>query len=771
MAIDFAGQTGRARRPIRLWITAAVSALALIFAVSSDTLAASKSKSKAKPKPKATITRQVSVPLPRLSPLHKGGAAAKVVAAASKVPSPTGDVGDAIGDIITQDDASESRSREDSDAPQAPPPAEFTRTPPPMPPAKSGGQTNLVGLKLAMNLLDNNDPGAATLAAYALPDRTDIKIIDWMIATGGYAGVPSSSLADLQKKLADWPGQSLMRLRFEQALVRENPPAARVVAAFGNARPVSDNGKILLAQAFLDVGRRDDATSLIRGLWRDSNLSPQQEKTVLGSFGALLRASDHKARMDRLLYAERSGDGVRAASRLEKPQQALAAAVALVIKESSKAGAALDALPGSVKRDPLYVYSRIQVLRRGGKIDSAAALLSSAPRDPASLVDPDAWWVERRLVSRALIDQGEPKLAYSIAANHAAESPTLQAEAEFHAGWYALEFLHDPNTASRHFAAIASFSTMALSLSRAEYWMGRAAADAGDMKSAGAHFVRAAAYPTTFYGQLATAKLGSGPLMIRQPPVPSADTRARFANRELVQAIKHLTAAGYPDRAQIFYRHLGETLLDGGEIALLVDMAEGTGSHQLALQIGKSAVSRGVPVDALAFPISAIPASAKTPGIERPVVFAIARQESAFNPGAVSGAGARGLLQLMPSTAKSVAKDIGLAYSKSRLTTDPGYNATLGAAHLGDLVDDFGGSYVMTFAGYNAGASRVNQWVKAHGDPRNPNVDVVNWIEMIPFTETRNYVQRVMENLQVYRARLGSRTLSIEQDLHRGGPR
>jgi soluble lytic murein transglycosylase len=234
--------------------------------------------------------------------------------------------------------------------------------------------------------------------------------------------------------------------------------------------------------------------------------------------------------------------------------------------------------------------------------------------------------------------------------------------------------------------------------------------------------------------------------------------------------IVDLTAAGYPDRAGIFYRTLADTLTDPGEVTLLARMAEDSGNHQLALQIGKTAASHGLPVDALAFPTTAIPASAQTPSVERSIVFAIARQESAFNPQAISGAGARGLLQLMPATAKSVAKAAGVAYSKDRLTSDPAYNAFLGASHLGTLVNDFGGSYVMTFAAYNAGESRVEEWVRQHGDPRDPKTDVVNWIERIPFTETRNYVQRVMENLQVYRARLGQNALTIDADLHRGGP-
>lgn len=678
---------------------------------------------------------------------------------------------DPIASVINSADDDPSGTKAgDSDAPEVAAPRSFPppATRPVVPPTFPQSRVSSAGFTIALQFLDGGDPAAATLAAFALPDRVDIKIIDWLVATGGYAGVPSSRIADVAKRLSDWPGQTLLRVRYEQALAHENVGAQAVIKALGDKTPISPEGVILLGKAYLEAGRKDDAAALIRTYWRTAKFTDQVEATIRSTFGSLITAADHKARMDRLLYDEQTVPALREAAVLGKDQRLLAAGVIAVIKHSRNAEKALANVPNALKKDPLYIYSRIQSLRRADKLDAAASLMLSAPRDPKVLVDPDAWWVERRVISRGLIDKGDAKTAYKLVAGAAGESTSLRAEAEFHAGWYALEFLRDPARAKSHFLAIEAVSTLPLSQSRAEYWLGRAAAAAGNTNEATSQFKRAATYPTTFYGQLALSRLGIRQLRLSAPPAATADVRARFAARELVQVIAHLTAAHHDDRVDIFYRTLAETLDDPAEIALLCAMADANGEHQIALQVGKVALSRGLPVETLAFPTSAIPLSAKTDPVEKPVVYAIARQESAFNQEAVSSAGALGLLQLMPATAKQTANSVGLPYSKARLTQDAAYNATLGAAHLGTLFDDFGGSYVMTFASYNAGKSRILDWTKAHGDPRDPKTDVVNWIELIPFTETRNYVQRIMENLQVYRARLGSSALTIDADLKRG---
>lgn len=622
--------------------------------------------------------------------------------------------------------------------------------------------------KIAVKLFDNGDPNAALVAGYALPDSIDSKIIKWLVAVYKYKEVPAARIDAISKELADWPGQRLLRIRFEQALELQKPSPAEVIAAFAGNTPVSDDGTVLLIRAYVATGKNAQAAALIRERWREEPLDDGFETTIREEFGDLLTKTDCKIRMDHMLYAGNTAKALRAAADLDDAQQALAKAVAQVVKGSPKAGDALDRLPRSVQNDPIVIYSHIQFLRRMEKFEAAATLMLSAPRDPSVLVDPDAWWVERRLLARALILKHDYRTAYRIAAGHTAQTAAMRADAEFHAGWIALEFLNDPEAARRHFAVIQAISTRPLSQSRAEYWLGRAAAAAGDTVEAKQQFLRAAAYPTTFYGQLALARLGATAVPLTPFPTPDSAALRRFNDLELVQVIHRLSEIKKDDRNDIFFDYLADTITDPMQIALLTEMAEYEGDFNLSLRIGKSAANRGLPVDVLAFPTSAIPSSTEIDEVEPALVYAIARQESAFHAGAVSPAGARGLLQLMPGTAKQMAKKVGIGYSKSKLTTDPAYNTMLGSHFLKHLLERFNGSYVLTFAAYNAGPTNVAGWIESNGDPRDPKVDVIDWIELIPFAETRNYVQRIIESLEVYRARLGSPALTIESDLRRG---
>jgi len=634
-------------------------------------------------------------------------------------------------------------------------------------PALKGG--NSERLRAALRAVGAGKISEARAIRKSLKDPIDRKIVDWRIARSGSPAVSSDTITRFTIAAPNWPSQKLLRRRAEQALAREKPPANRVISAFRGLTPLSSSGTMLLADAYLQKGDKAKARALITEMWRSEILSNSLEKRVISKFGSLLKRADHKARAYMLLYNDRANGALRLARYLSRDQRKLMDAWIAVIRKSKKAAALLKAVPRSQRSDPGYAFAQIKYLRRAKKDKEAIKVMLGAPSKKSALIDGDEWWVERRIVSRLALDMGRARDAYKIAAAHVAESPAKRAEAEFHAGWYALRFVKNPKQALPHFREIEKIGKTPITRSRALYWMGRAAEAGKDKSAAKAHYQAAAEYRTAFYGQLAREKLGNSRLGLSKVPKPTQRDRHAFARNELVLAIKRLENAKFGELTPQFYRTLGKTMTSAGELALVTQMAQSTGRHQIALMVGKTAVSRGIDADLLAFPTAAIPRKAKVhKKVGKPVVYAIARQESAFNPQAISSAGARGLLQLMPATARATAKKAGLSYSKGRLTSDAAYNATLGAAHLGELLDSFNGSYVLTFAAYNAGSSRSHKWMKAYGDPRTNRVDTIDWIERIPFTETRNYVQRIMENLVIYRARFERDTLQITKDLKRG---
>jgi soluble lytic murein transglycosylase len=628
--------------------------------------------------------------------------------------------------------------------------------------AISGG--SVARLKTGLDALGRGDVDGARAARDALPVTSlDHHILAWALATSGGAGVPSGEIAAAAAILPGWPGMAALRRNSERAMAREKPEPATVLRALGGALPLTVEGVTLLARAHIALGQADAARKVLSPFWRTERLDARDETAIIREFGRVIPAADHRFRMERMLYSDRVASAERVAGLAGANE--LARAWAAVVRGDKNARQLLDAVPQN-QRSAGYVYALAKHLRRRDHFVQAAEIMLKAPRDRAALVDPDAWWIERRVLSRELLDIDKPQLAYHIAAAHAAESPASAVDAEFHAGWYALRFLGDAKTAASHFARIAQLSSGAISQSRAYYWLGRAA-EAGGPGNARSFYAQAANHGTAFYGQLAAAKLGRSAIAARFPE-PSATDRENFGRRQAVAAIRRLQDAGHAQRADILYRDLAEQLTSPGELALLAVMAEQRGNHFLALRVGKAAAARGLDVGALAHPVGAIPGTAKLSGAGMALAYAIARQESEFNVGAVSGAGARGLLQLLPGTAQEMARKSGLPYSQAKLTTDPGYNATLGAAFLTEQLNRFGGSYVLTFAGYNAGPRRAQDWTGRYGDPRGKNIDaVVDWIERIPFTETRGYVQRVMENYQVYKMRLTG-SVDVVADLTHG---
>ncbi|PLP61358.1 lytic transglycosylase [Mesorhizobium loti] len=623
---------------------------------------------------------------------------------------------------------------------------------------------NPMQLKIGLDALAAKDLNGARAARDDLPASSlDHHILAWAIALYGGDKVPSGEIAAASEMLPGWPGMATLRRNSERALARENPAADIVIKAFDGSQPQTVEGIIALSRAYTAKGDVKAAQSVLSPFWRTEKLEAKDETAIINEFGPIIPTSDHRYRMERMFYADRIGSAQRVA--MLAGAKELADAWAAASQGDKDTPKLLAAVPME-QRSAGYLFAEAEYLRKRKKFADAAALVLKAPNERTALVDPDAWWVERRVLSRELVDKGDMKTAYRIVAAHMAESPTNAADAEFHAGWYALRGLKEPAKAAEHFSRIASLAQGNLSLSRAYYWLGRAA-EAGGPGDAKDYFSKASAFGTTFYGQLAGERAGNRTLNIASPQPSDAD-RQSFAKREAVSAIKRLQDTGYQRYATTLYLDLAGQLTSPGEVALLAEMAEKQGNHFLALRIGKIAAANGVNVGALSHPIGVIPETANISGSGKALAYAIARQESEFNVSAVSRVGALGLLQLMPSTAEQLAKKAGMAFSQTKLTTDPGYNATLGAAFLGQQLDRYDGSYVLTFAGYNAGPRRADQWIKRYGDPRGKDIDtVVDWIERIPYAETRSYIQRVMENYEVYRMRI-SGEFDIVGDLVNG---
>ena len=590
----------------------------------------------------------------------------------------------------------------------------------------------------------------------------DRKLLAWAIALSGRDGIKSGTIASIARDLPDWPGQKSMARNAEKALAKELDGKQEIIGSFQRLSPKTVEAALALSKAYLAQGNRTKARDAIAPFWRNETLDRKTENRILDAVGSVLTRSDHRHRMHALFYKDRIRAAERVAAKAE--QFSLAKARAAAIRKSKNAKSLILGVAPASKNDVGYTFARIEYARRIENWSLAKTLLLKAPRGQSTLIDPDEWWVERRIVSRKLSEIGDVSSAYRIAANHSAKSAGKIIDAEFHAGFYALRKLRDRKTARNHFARILEHATIPRSKARGYYWLGRASSG----EEAKRYFQKAARYSGTYYGQLAAHKLGIRKLSVSSPK-PSQAERKRYASREGVRAIKRLEAIGKDGLAGAFYRHMAQTLTSTGELAILAANAERRGNYALSLQVGKLADSRGFDVDTLAWPLGAIPASAKISNKNRALAYAISRQESTFNKAAVSPANARGLMQLLPGTAKAVARKNGYKYSYKRLTRDAGYNATLGTAYLAEQLKEFNGSYVLTFVAYNAGPRRVGEWIERFGDPRGKSLDfVVDWVEKIPFTETRKYVQRILENYQVYKARIDGRGLSIASDLTRG---
>ena len=633
----------------------------------------------------------------------------------------------------------------------------------------STSSTDLAAVKEAISAAKRGNVSQAMEVQPTIEDPLARKLVEWAILRADDTeNVDISRYTAFLAENPSWPAIELIRRRTEATLWVDRLEPAFVRSFFAKHKPVTAKGKFALARALLLQGDRAGAQSLVRDAWRNDAFSNDVETAALDVFQDLISPADHRARMDMRLYADDVESALRAANRAGGNAAAIAKARIAVIRKASNAKALLDAVPADGQRDAGLIFSRVQLLRRAEKAAEAAALVLSVPREHSQPVDADQWWIERRLIARKLLDLRDAKTAYRVVRDAALPTKeNYRVEQQFTAGWIALRFLNEPAAALAHFARIGEISRNPIALARSGYWQGRAAEALGRKEEALAHFEAAARYPTAYYGQIARARIGHKDISLRPPP----ELPAGLGRLEVVRAIEILYAIEERDLIAGALADLGERASDAAALAALAEVAAQHNDARATALIGKAALARGLPLEHYAFPIAGIPQYKPIgPAIELPVVYAIARQESTFNPKTVSSARAMGLMQVTPSAGRYVAQKFHAPFDERRLLSDQTYNVQLGAAELGDLIQEYRGSYLLTFAGYNAGRGRVREWIAKHGDPRDPKIDPIDWVEEIPFSETRNYVQRVMENLQVYRVRFGGGSkLLIEADLRRGG--
>ncbi|MFA7261477.1 MAG: lytic transglycosylase domain-containing protein [Caulobacter sp.] len=627
--------------------------------------------------------------------------------------------------------------------------------------------TDAAYLSTALTVARAGDGSRARLAMDSIQDPVARKIALWALADGAPESLSFFEADSVRRDLNGWPRAARRQATAERLIETSGMPPEKVIAWFGGTEPETVQGAMALAGALRAAGRAEEARALIRRWWRDALFDAAPQAAMRDRFGAYITADDNLRRADVLLYGPQGPAAREMVATLPESYRPIADA-RIALRSNMPSGNDLIAnMSAEQRQTPGLIYEQASFFQRRGLTTMALQLARGFKPAPTPQVAARAWTTDRRKMVVAALAAGDYAGAYGAAANTGLTVGPDAAEAEFYAGWIALSKLKDPAKAAGHFARLAAAGTSPITQGRALYWQGRAAEAMGDKASAQAFYLQGAQYNTVFYGQLAGERAGIRDLTLPRDPVVTQADRARFEGRELVRALRLLYESGNKDTFKVFALHIDDTLPTAAESALLVDLARAYGETDTAMRAVRTAAQRGMLLPERGYPLLTAPT---VPGGAEPAfVFSITRQESNFDARARSSPGARGLMQLMPATGAATARSLGESYSIDRLF-EADFNMRLGARYLGDMVNTFSGSYIMAAAAYNAGPGRPPQWVALCGDPRGATTDPLDFIECIPFVETRNYVMRTLETMQVYRARLngGSAPLTLSADLKRG---
>jgi soluble lytic murein transglycosylase len=626
---------------------------------------------------------------------------------------------------------------------------------------------------MAMESARRQDVAGARATMAAITDPVARKVALWALVDVNAEVLGFQEVDRARRELAEFPRGARRQQAAEQLIESSGLTPKQVIDWFGGKDPQTPEGAMALAAAFRANGQSQMATNLIRNYWRNQVFEAPAQRTMLSRFGDVLTADDHARRADLLLMGPHGPATRDMVGLLTGEQQTLARARMAFRNGDSDALSLGSALPASLASHPGLVFEKAGYYRRKGMTVMARSQLAGMRPAAGYPYAADRVWDERYPLVLDALKTRDYQGAYAAAANTGLDEGVVAAELEFYAGWIALTRLRKPELAHRHFAALEKIGSSPITRSKALYWLGRAAEAKGDKAAAQAHYAASAKYNTAFYGQLAGEKVGDGRIVLAKDPTITAADKKRFESREVVRATRLLHQAGQRDTFKVFALHLDDILDSNVDQAQLIDLIRGYGDQDTSMKAARGAGQRGFVLVDRGYPMREPPKVYGAP--EKALVLGITRQESGFDPMVRSSADARGMMQLLPSTAQIVARKLGVSYSVGQLH-DADYNMRLGSAYLGQVVDQYSGSYVLGAASYNAGPNRPPQWMTYCGDPRTTSTDPIDFIECIPFSETRTYVMRVMEGMQVYKAKLagGSTKITLSQDLARGrygGPR
>ncbi|MDA7574403.1 lytic transglycosylase domain-containing protein [Candidatus Pelagibacter sp.] len=552
---------------------------------------------------------------------------------------------------------------------------------------------------------------------------------------------------------SQYPRIEKLRFLAEHKLSTSKISPKKIISWFGQTEPLSGYGKMILGESYALTGDKAKGTKLIKEGWITAKLSKNDLKFFRKKFKKFLDAEDYIKRADYLAWNAKYWDLKRISRYLPKDYELLYTARQILMSKGYGVDQAIKNVPEKFKNDAGLNYDRLKWRRKKGRVDSSAEILLKIKNDRDYLVMPDKWWKEREIISRALIYKKKYEIAYKISSNHGMTEGSDFAAAEWMSGWISLSFLNDPLSAKDHFQNFYNNVNYPISTSRGAYWLARSYEKLGDREQSNKWYQEASKYLTTYYGQLAFLKLNpNGKFELKKDLEVDNKYRYTFFNKELVKIVYLLDELKKDKYTKFILRHLANDNINKGSEILAAEIATSIERYDFAIQVSKIASYQKRFHNKFNYPLISTPKTINGRKIpESALILSIIRQESEFDLRANSHAGAKGLMQLMPYTAKLVSKQAKLPYSKSRLTTDPEYNINLGSHYIAGLILQYDGAYPFAVAAYNAGPNRVKYWKKINKDPQKKQIDYVDWVELIKFRETRNYVQRVLENYNVYR--------------------